>query len=79
MSPACSIRLVKPERLSDLQFFYFNFEFFGRKWGHKQGMCIGCGGRSFFFHSGKEFGHVLCTFPSHHRVRVGVGNGGGQG
>ena len=25
-------------------------------------MCSGCGGRSLFFHSGKEFSNVLCTF-----------------
>jgi len=36
--------------------------FFGRKCGHKQRMCSGCGGRSLFFHSWKEFGNVLCTF-----------------
>ena len=38
------------------------FKFLWCEWGHKQGVCSGCGGRSLFFHSGKEFSNVLCTF-----------------
>jgi len=45
-----------------VQFFDLMFKFLRCEWGHEQWVCSGCGSRSLFFHSRKEFGHVLCTF-----------------
>ena len=44
------------------QFVDLMFKFVGCEWGHKQGVCSGCGSNCLFFHSRKEFGHVLYTF-----------------
>ena len=61
MSPACSIRLVMPERTGDLSGKRFLISCLSSS-GVNGAIEKECSSRSLFFYAGKEFGNVLCTF-----------------